>query len=57
MLGQFVLTNYDDGLAVQTIVDLVGASLMIGLGLLVAWYKAETHDHHAHARTAVVASR
>jgi len=57
VLGQFVLTNYDDGLAMQTIVDLVGASLMIGLGLLVAWYKAETHDHHAHARTAVVASR
>jgi hypothetical protein len=57
VLGQFVLTHYDDGLAMQTIVDLIGASLMIGLGLLAAWYKAQTHAHYAHARAAVIASR
>jgi len=52
VLGQFVLTSWDDGMAMQALVDLVGGVLMIGLALLLAWDKAEARGPRARETTA-----
>ena len=56
VLGQFVLANWDDGLAMQALVDLVGGVAMVGLALLLAWDKAAARTPRA-SEMAAVASR
>ncbi len=53
VLGNFLLATEGDGLLQQMLVDLVGICLMIGLGILVAWYKAETHGYTTSALASI----
>jgi hypothetical protein len=52
VLGQFVLSTYDDGLLTQLVVNVVGGGLMVGLGLLIAWDRAKARVDRAPAPAA-----
>jgi|HubBroStandDraft_6_1064221.scaffolds.fasta_scaffold180677_2 hypothetical protein len=55
VLGQFVLANWDDGLAMQALVDLAGGVAMVGLALLLAWDKAAARGPRAREMAAATA--
>ncbi len=57
VLGQFVLTTYDDGILTQALVNLAGAGSMIGLALLLTWDKASWRAPRASAVAATAAVR
>ena len=57
VLGYFLLAAEGDGLLMQLLVNFVGVVLMIGLGILVAWYKAETHGYTTSALASVQSRR
>jgi hypothetical protein len=57
VLGQYVLASYDDGLATQALVDVVGAVAMVGLAALLAWDKGTARAPRTREMAAVVASR
>jgi hypothetical protein len=59
VLGQFALTNWDGGWLMQALVDFVGCGSMIGLALLLAWYRrSETRvERTPGMANAVAASR
>lgn len=56
VLGQFVLSTYDDGLLTQLIINVLGGALMIGLGLMIAWDRAKARVDRAPAPVAAAAS-
>jgi hypothetical protein len=57
VLGEYVLASYDDGLATQALVDVVGAAAMIGLALLLVWDKAAARPARTRDVAAAPASR
>jgi hypothetical protein len=57
VLGQFVLTSYDDGVVTQALINLAGAGLMVGLALLLAWDKSAGHAPRARAAATAMAAR
>ncbi|MGH6996431.1 MAG: OpgC domain-containing protein, partial [Stellaceae bacterium] len=39
VLGHFILSEFDSGVIMQAVVNLVGFAAMIGLAYLLEWYK------------------
>ena len=57
VVGYFLLATEGDGLLIQILINLIGVVSMIGLGTLVAWYKAETHGYTTSALESVQSRR
>jgi hypothetical protein len=42
LLGQFILSGVNDGMAMQLLVDAAGCAIMIGVASLLAWYRSDS---------------